>query len=87
MPRASGTTARTSGTIVESTQQQLKKKGSSLSHKTRKAKVGEERSVRVMIPPTTSDVDSLLIVRVPYDQRDKHVDKHRLRYFPSGENS
>ena len=49
-------------------------------------KGGSKKCVREMIHQMPSDVDSLLIVRVSYDQQDKHVEKQHLQSFPSREN-
>ena len=86
MTRASSTTARASGTTAESSQQQLKIEGELTLKQETEGEGGLEKCARDKFHPKPSDVDSLLIVRVSYDQQDKHVEKHCLRSFPSREN-
>ena len=72
--QASGTTAE------EKLLHQNELKGTSL-YMERKVMVGDEKSVHARIHPTPSDVDSLLIVRVSYDQGNKHIENSIFDLF------
>ena len=72
--QASGTTAE------EKLLHQKELKVASL-YTERKVMVGDEKSVRAMILPTPSDVDSLLIVWVSYDQGNKHAENSVFDLF------
>jgi len=71
--RSSGTTASTSGTTAGHLKPLPQKDIEDLSPRTEGYLVGAKECVRALIHPVPSDVDSLLIVRISYDQRNKSV--------------
>ena len=67
-------------TAEEKPLHQKEPKGTSL-YMERKVMVGDEKSVRAMIHPMPSDLDSRLIVRVSYDQGNKHAENSVFDLF------